>query len=124
MPAPYSSDLRARVLAACEAGTQKRGEIAALFQISEATLYNWQKQAREEGRTTAKPHAGGPAPQLGRDEEDLLREIVQEAIDLTLPEYNERLRQRCGLEVSNATISRALSRLGLPRKKTTAAKSA
>jgi transposase len=117
MPAAYSSDLRERVLAACEAATQKRAEIAELFQISEPTLYNWLRQHREEGRTTAKPHAGGPAPQIGPEEEECLREIVEQANDLTLAEYRERLRQRCHLEVSPSTISRALTRLGLPRKK-------
>jgi transposase len=117
MPAPYSSDLRQRVLAACEAATQKRAEIAELFQISEPTIYNWLRQQREEGRTTPKPHAGGPAPQIGPDEEDCLREIVEEANDLTLEEYGERLRQRCDLELSHSTISRTLARLGLVRKK-------
>jgi transposase len=117
MPAAYSSDLRKRVLAACEAATQKRAEIAELFQISEPTLYNWLRQQREEGRTTPKPHAGGPAPQIGPEEEECLREIVEQANDLTLEEYRERLRQRCYLELSTSTISRALARLGLPRKK-------
>jgi transposase len=117
MPAPYSSDLRHRVLAACEAATQKRAEIAELFQVSEPTIYNWLRQQREEGRTTPKPHAGGPTPQIGPDEEDCLREIVEEANDLTLEEYGERLRQRCDLELSHSTISRTLARLGLVRKK-------
>jgi transposase len=117
MPAPYSTDLRERVLAACAEGTQPRSEIARTFQISQATLYNWQRQAKEEGRTTPKPATGGPPRYLGTEAEEVLREMVEAANDLTLDEYNEHLRQRCGLEVSTSTISRALSRLALPRKK-------
>lgn len=117
MPAAYSSDLRERVLAACEEATQKRAEIAERFQVSEPTVFNWLRQYREEGRTTPKPHAGGPAPQIGPREEACLHEIVREGNDLTLEEYRDRLRQRCDLEVSPSTVGRALGRLGLVRKK-------
>ena len=58
MPQPYSSDLRQRVLHALERSPLKRAEIAQQFEVSPSTLYNWQKQLKEEGRTVAKPHAG------------------------------------------------------------------
>jgi transposase len=67
MPGPSSSDLRERVLAACEVGTQKRGEIADLFQISKPTLYNGQKQAEKDGRTTSKPQSAGREGSPARD---------------------------------------------------------
>mgnify|MGYP003581462716 CR=1 FL=1 len=51
---PYSSDLRERVLHALEVSPLKREEIAAQYQICPATLYNWQKQRKQEGRTTPK----------------------------------------------------------------------
>jgi transposase len=38
---------------------QKRSEVAAQFQTSFASLYLWQKQEKEEGRSAAKPHSGG-----------------------------------------------------------------
>jgi transposase len=59
MPQPYSADLRQRVLHALEKSPLKRSEIAAQYEISPATLYNWQKQLKEENRSRAKPHAGG-----------------------------------------------------------------
>lgn len=39
MPRAYSTDLRQRVIAACEAGERTRREVAEQFQIGEATLY-------------------------------------------------------------------------------------
>lgn len=58
MAQPYSVDLRQRVLQACEHGTTCRAEIAAIFSISESTLYNWLRQARH-GCRKPKPTAGG-----------------------------------------------------------------
>jgi len=65
MPRPYSADLRARVLHACEAAVQSRAEIAAQFEVGESTVYLWLKQQRAEGRTAPKPHAGGRWPRAG-----------------------------------------------------------
>ena len=67
MPKPYSADLRERVLAACEPGEAGRAAVAQRFNVSGATGYNWLRQAREEGRRAAKPHAGGPAPKVDAD---------------------------------------------------------
>jgi transposase-like protein len=64
MPRPYSADLRERALRACARAEASRAEIARRFEVAEATLYGWLKQAREEGRREAKPHAGGPAPTI------------------------------------------------------------
>ena len=124
MPIPYSVDLRKRVLAACEAAAHTRAEIARQFRVSPATLYNWLKQAREAGRTAPKPARGGLASQIGPCEAHQLRQLVEDDNDRTLAEYTARLREASGVAVSPSTISRALKRLRLPRKKTRAADSA
>jgi hypothetical protein len=62
MPQPYSADLRERVLVACEWGGLPQVEIARRFQICPATISNWRRQAREEGRRQPKPHSGGVPP--------------------------------------------------------------
>ena len=59
MPQPYSPDLRERVLVACERGDLPQVEIARRFQVCPATVSNWRRQEREEGRRAAKPHSGG-----------------------------------------------------------------
>jgi transposase-like protein len=50
MPQPYSPDLRERVLVACERGDRPQVEIACRFQVCPATVSNWRRQDREEGR--------------------------------------------------------------------------
>lgn len=78
MPAPYSTDLRNRVLAACEDPSLTRAEVARRFQVSELTVCNWLQQWREEGRRPAKPHNGGPGYTLGPAEEAVLCELVDD----------------------------------------------
>ena len=94
MPGAYSADLRQRVLRVCECGQVSRAKIAALFQVGETTLYRWQQEWRAEGRCRAKPHAGGPAPQLDAIALDKLKDLVAESNDLTLAEYAAKLAER------------------------------
>ena len=117
MPGAYSADLRQRVLRVCECGKLSRAKIAALFQVGETTLYRWQQEWRAEGRCRAKPHAGGPAPQLDAIALDKLKDLVAESNDLTLAEYAAKLAERARVQVSGSTVCRALRKLGLPRKK-------
>ena len=62
MPRAYSSDLRERALAACEAGEGRQSEIARAYRIGERTLSGWLKTAREEGRRAPRPRRGGTRP--------------------------------------------------------------
>ena len=117
MPGAYSADLRERVLRVCERGKLSRAKIAALFQVGETTLYRWLQEWRADGRREAKPHAGGPAPQLDATALAKLKDLVAESNDLTLAEYAAKLAERAGVPVSGSTVCRALQKLGLPRKK-------
>jgi transposase len=117
MAGAYSADLRERVLLACGRGQLSRAKIAALFQVGESTLYRWLETWRSEGRREAKPHAGGPEPRLDAAALEELAAIVAEANDLSLAEHAERLQERAGVSASGPTVSRALKKLGLPRKK-------
>jgi transposase len=47
----------------------------------------------------------------------MVRQELQEHTDATLAELCERLGQRGGLRLSVSTMSRRLTRLGLPRNK-------
>src|SRR5215210_9084394 len=117
MPEPYSSDLRERVLLACERGRLSRAKIAAVFRVAESTVYRWLQTWRTEARREAKPHAGGPAPRLDAATPGKLETIVAEANDLGLAEYAARLSERTGVAASGPTVCRALRELRLPRKK-------
>ena len=80
MPQPYSADLRERVLVAYEQEKAVRWLSPAAF-ARPATVCNWIRQARHEGRRSPKPHRGGPAGMLGSTEHALLQALVAEVND-------------------------------------------
>ena len=116
MPQSYSADLRERVLLACERGDLPQVEIARRFQVSPATVPNWRRQEREEGRRCPKPHSGGVPPRLNAPALAVLRQLVIEDNDALLREYRERLAERTGVTVCIAVICEALKRLKLRPK--------
>jgi transposase len=117
MPQPYSADLRERVLVAYEHGEGTQVAIAHRFRVSPATVCNWVRQARQDGRRRPKPHRGGPAGQLGPAELALLQDLVAETNDARLDEYAERLFALTGKRVSRPVMCRTLQRLKLRPKK-------
>ncbi len=115
MPRAYSTDLRERVLAACERGEGSRAQAARRFGVSERTISGWLRTAREEGRRRAKPPARNRAPVGGQAA--VLAALVAEQSDATLAECADRLAERAGVRRSLAAVCRALKALGLARKK-------
>ena len=115
MTRAYSSDLRERVLRACEAGAESQSSIARRFEVSEATVSGWRKQAREEGRLQAKGHAGGRVMLAG--DLPVLDAVAAERPDAYLAEYAALVEERSGRHHSPAALCRALRRLGWRRKK-------
>ena len=119
MPAPYSPDLRRRVLHACAMVEGSRAEIARRFQVSERSVYLWLQQERDEGRTTPKPHAGGVA---SRFDVALLRTLHEAQPDVTLAECAARYEARTGVRISVSSVERLVQELDLRRKKKDAAR--
>ncbi len=117
MPRPYSADLRLRVLRACVREEGTRQQIARRFRVSESTVYGWLRQARDEDRRRAKPHAGGRERVIDAAGDAVLRALVAEDNDATLAEYAAAFQARTGHRVSPSMVCKALKRLGLPRKK-------
>jgi transposase len=112
---PYSKDLRLKVLAAVDRG-MPRGEVTGTFGVSPATVKRWLKKRRETGDVDPEPIPGPPARKREALEERLPAQTESNP-DLTLAEHCELFGEESGVEVSTATMSRALERLGLPLKK-------
>jgi transposase len=113
----YSLDLRRRVLSAALRGDRTIPEVAELFGVSTAFVNKMLRLHRAGLDLAPRPHGGGHTPRLGTRHHKLLRAAVALNNDATLGELREHLARRARVEVSDATVSRALSRLGLPRKK-------
>ena len=113
MPRPYSSDLRNRVLSACQAG-EGPASVARRFCVARATVYLWLRH-REEGTAAAKARGGRKPLIRGELERDLASLLASER-RMTLTECRDRLARKTGVHVSIATVSRALRRLRLTRQ--------
>jgi len=112
----YSQDLREKVMAAVAQGKQSNRLIAEMLSISEATVENWTRRKRDTGSVAAFPHAGGLARVLAAHEQ-FLRAAVKAQPDISLDELRVRIQAELGLRVSGSMVSRELTHLRLPRKK-------
>jgi len=112
----YSEDLRKKIVeAALERGATKT-QAARSFGVSRSSVKRYAKLA-EEGRPLAPKRRPGLRPKLDGVARRLLEEDLQERPAATLRQRCEFLRRVRGVSVSEATVSRALRRLGWSRKK-------
>lgn len=114
---PYSIDLRERVVQAYEEGKGTIEQIASMFNVGQTFVKKMLRQKRETGSVSVLPHRGGNPRKLTKKEDRLLQKKVKERRDVSLLELQEYLETEAEVAVSLNTISRALNRLGLPRKK-------
>src|SRR3954465_13433433 len=110
---PISRDLRERILDTVKRGDGSLRQIAGRFLVSVSFITRLLQLHRSTGSLEPRPHGGGNPAVLGPEELEQLRELVRQQPDARLDE----LRQRLGVSCSLMTISRALRKLGLPRKK-------
>ncbi|MFO0950595.1 MAG: IS630 transposase-related protein [Isosphaeraceae bacterium] len=109
----YSMDLRERVVAACDARDGTREQIAARFSVSVSWVRGLLKRRRETGSIAPRPRGGGRAPAFDAAAAERLREAVRADGDATLAE----LAEAAGVACAPSAVHRALSRLGVTRKK-------
>ena len=110
---PYSTDLRDRVVEACDSGEWTRVEVAEQFGVSVAWVYRLLKRRRSDGTYAPRGHRGGHPPAFSKHQLRQLEEAIRRQPDATLAE----LRERSGVDCSLVTIHNTLKRLGYRRKK-------
>lgn len=117
MPRPLALELRQRVVDAYNNGEGTYRELAARFQVGEASVSRWLRRSRE-GRLEGS--VKGPEPQKRRLK-DVHRAFLRDAIDVlpdsTAPELVAALKEEFGLEVSESTVKRERRRLGYTPKR-------
>lgn len=110
---PYSMDLRERIMAACEAGTDSKAEVAKRFHVSVAWVKRLVQRKRESGSIAARPQCSGRKPIFAGANLERLKAAIQETPDATLQE----LLKKTGVVASIMAVQRALERLDCRRKK-------
>lgn len=115
MPKSLSFDLRSRVLAAVDEGFSCR-QAAARFGVSASSAIRWQALRRLGGDGRPKPQGGDRLSRRTEQHGDLIRSLLAETPDVTLPELKVRLAQS-GAQLSVAALWRFCKRHKLTRKK-------
>jgi len=109
--APYSMDLRKRILEDCDAGLDSK-EVAAKFRVSRSWVDRLKQRRRETGEVAPRPQTVFKK-QAFAGQEDRLRAQVAAQPDQTLTELRDALHSSASL----SSVWRALDRLDLTRKK-------
>jgi|SRR5208282_1720003 len=115
MGAPYSPDLRKRVIAAVDEGLGAYSA-AALFRVSVSYIYKALGRRRATGEATAREAGRGPAPKLTAYDAALRARVAEEP-DVTLAELQSWLLSEHAMKVSVGCLWKQLRRLGLTLKK-------
>jgi transposase len=111
MPAPYSTDLREKAVAAVDRG-EKKSHVSKLFHISRNTLDLWLKQREQTGTVAPKaPMKKGPEPKI--KDLEAFRQFAETHGHLTAVV----MAQRWPEPISDVTIGKALQRINFTRKK-------
>ena len=113
----YSLDFRQKIIQVYEREKPPQRELAKRFGVATSFIIKLLKQHRSGAGLAPKPYAGGKPSQLQAEQLQVIRELVATDNDATLAELCERLQQRTQIKVSQPTMSRALQKLQLTRKK-------
>ena len=115
MGAPYSQDLRLRVLAAIDGGLSKM-QAHKTFAVSRSTIDDWLRLREQTGSVQANTtYDRGRAPAL--PDTPVVRAFVQKHQQGTLEQIALAWEQESGQRLSCMTFSSTLRRLGYTRKK-------
>ena len=113
----YSQDLRRRILRAVDQ-ERSRAEIIKTFDVSRSTIKRYLKLRRETGDVKPKAIPGRPSKKGAALQAGLFSQLETHT-DATLVEHCQFWEASHGIQVSSATMSRAIHQLNWSRKKKT-----
>lgn len=111
----YSTDLRERIVRVVAEGRPMR-EAARRFGVSVSAVKRYVVRQQETGSLERKPIPGGPR-KISRAQDAILLARLEAEPDATVLEHCTWWAQHQGQQVSEATMWRALHRLGWTHKK-------
>src|SRR3954463_10491875 len=114
MPAPYSQDLRERVIGFMALGGSARAA-AIRFDVSVSSAVRWAQRWRAEGHARPRAMGGDRRSRLGEHRAKVLQWVARQP-DMTLQEIRRALAV-CGITVGLSTVHRFLAAHNLTFKK-------
>ena len=115
MPAPYSQDLRDRVIGFIALGGSARAA-ATRFDVSVSSATRWAQRWRAEGDARPRAMGGDRRCRLSEHSARVLQLVARQP-DLTLQEIRNALAASCGITVGLSTVHRFLRAHKLTLKK-------
>jgi transposase len=115
MPAPYSQDLRERVIGFMALGGSARAA-ARRFDVSISSAARWAQRWRAEGHARPRVMGGDRRSRLSEHRTRVLQLIARQP-DMTLQEIRSALAVSCGITVGLSTVHRFLAAQKLTLKK-------
>ena len=117
MAAPYSTDLRLRVVKAYEKGKKTQKEIASLFGLGIATFNRYWKQYKETGSIAPIEYMRGRKPSVNEKQMLRIKELILQKPDASLSELCQRYNQARNKKIGTSIMFRVVCKLGFRRKK-------
>ena len=108
----YPMELRERIVDAVDRGVGSAREVARPFRVAVNSVYNLLELREQTGSLQPRPNPGGQRPAIPPERHDEVRQLLAEQPDLTLAQIRDRL----GLNCSEAAVCRTLKKLKLTRK--------
>lgn len=111
MAAPYSDDLRQKVIDRVDQG-ERKSHVCRLFKLSRNTLDSWLERRKQTGSISAnRAYQRGPEPKI--KDLEAFRQFAQQNGHLTQHDMAAHWQE----PVSDVTIGKALKRIRFTRKK-------
>ena len=118
MPAPYSNDLRQKVISAWEQQEKpNQRQIADRFGVSYSSVKRLTKQYRATGSVLPGQMGGHVKPKVSEEGAEAIKTWLAADADLTLAELCERYQDTFGVQMSTSAMDRGLNRARITRKK-------
>ena len=117
MAAPYSLDLRKKIVAVYEEGNKSYSEVAKSFKISIITAKRYVKQYRRDGNLMPQKSNCGRPSKIDETGYQAIQKIIQDYPTITLGELAQLYYKKRKIKAGRSVLSRACQKLNLRRKK-------
>jgi putative transposase len=117
MAKAYPKELRQRAIKLYEEGNYSLRSLAKAVDLGVATLTRWISRYRKTGDLEAKARGGNHPSKIDASGQEQLKALLKSESDLTLLELTNRYNARADVKVAPSSVSRALTRAGITRKK-------
>ena len=117
MAAPYSLDLRKKVIEKYNNGGITQEEVSNIFQIGISTTKRWLKKYKETGNLKPSYENQGRPARVDQRGLVTISKAIEKNSTITLEDLSNIYFKKHKIKVGRSVLSRVLSKLNLRRKK-------